>query len=98
MCLVIRFGFQCYLVVEMGVDVPITQVLFALTFTNVFNLLPVQTIGNLGTTELPFVWLLTRFGTSVKAATGTAFSLHILILLYCLPLGVYGFFKKPKEK
>ena len=48
MCLVIRFGFQCYLVVEMGVDVPITEVLFALAFTNVFNLLPVQTVGNFG--------------------------------------------------
>ena len=120
-CLVIRFGFQCYLVVEMevdvpitqvlfalktidtgiwircGVDVPITQVLFALAFTNVFNLLPIQTIGNFGTTEFPFVWLLKHFGTSVAVATVTGFSLHILILLYCLPLGLYGFFKKPKE-
>ena len=98
MCLVIRFGFQCYLVVEMGVEVPITQVLFALAFTNVFNLLPVQTIGNFGTTEFPFVWLLKHFGTSVEVATVTGFSLHILILLYCLPLGLYGFFRKPKEK
>ena len=96
-CLVIRFGFQCYLVVEMGVEVPITQVLFALAFTNVFNLLPVQTIGNFGTTEFPFVWLLKHFGTSVEVATVTGFSLHILILLYCIPLGLYGFFKKPKE-
>lgn len=97
MCLVIRFGFQCYLVIEMGVDVPITQVLFALAFTNVFNLLPVQTIGNFGTTEFPFVWLLKHFGTSVEIATVTGFSLHILILLYCVPLGLYGYFRKPKE-
>ena len=97
MCLVTRFGFQCYLVVEMGVNVPITEVLFALAFTNVFNLLPVQTVGNFGTTEFPFVWLLKHFGTSVEVATVTGFSLHILILFYCLPLGVYGFLKKPKE-
>ena len=97
MCLVIRFGFQCYLVVEMGVDVPITQVLFALAFTNVFNLLPIQTVGNFGTTEFPFVWLLKHFGTSTDVATVTGFSLHILILLYCLPLGLYGYFRKPKE-
>jgi hypothetical protein len=97
MCLAIRFGFQCYLVVEMGVDVPILHALFALTFTNVFNLLPVQTVGNFGTTEFPFVWLLEHFGTSVEVATVTGFSLHILILLYCLPLGLYGFFRKPKE-
>lgn len=98
LCLGIRFGFQCYLVVEMGVDVPITEVLFALAFTNVFNLLPVQTIGNFGTTEFPFIWLLTHFGTSVEVATVTGFSLHILILIYCLPLGVYGFLNKPKEQ
>ena len=98
MCLIIRFGFQCYLVTEMGIDVPIIEVLFALAFTNVFNLLPVQTIGNFGTTEFPFVWLLKHFGTSVEVATVTGFSLHILILLYCLPLGLYGFFRKPKEK
>ena len=98
LCLVIRFGFQCYLVVEMGVDVPIMQVLFALAFTNVFNLLPVQTVGNFGTTEFPFVWLLTHFGTSVETATVTGFSLHILILIYCLPLGMYGFLNRSKEQ
>ena len=97
-CLAIRFGFQCYLVTEMGVDIPMVEVLFALAFTNVFNLLPVQTIGNFGTTEFPFVWLLNHFGTSVETATVTGFSLHILILLYCLPLGVYGFFRKQKEQ
>ena len=98
LCLVIRFGFQCYLVTEMGVDIPMTEVLFALAFTNVFNLLPIQTVGNFGTTEFPFVWLLNHFGTSIEAAAVTGFSLHILILLYCLPLGASGFFTKPKEQ
>ena len=90
LCLIIRFGFQCYLVREMGIDIPMSEVLFALAFTNVFNLFPVQTVGNFGTTEFPFVWLLHHFGTSVAIATVAGFSLHILILLYCLPLGVYG--------
>ena len=103
LCLIIRFGFQCYLVIEMGVDIPMTEVLFALAFTNVFNLFPVQTVGNFGTTEFPFVWLLHHFGTSVEIATVTGFSLHILILFYCLPLGAYGaltnnkFSKKAEE-
>ena len=98
LCLIIRFGFQCYLVAEMGVGIPMTEVLFALAFTNVFNLLPVQTVGNFGTTEFPFVWLLKHFGTSIETATVTGFSLHILILLYCLPLGAAGFLMKPKEQ
>ena len=98
LCLVIRFGFQCHLVAEMGVEIPMTEVLFALAFTNVFNLLPVQTVGNFGTTEFPFVWLLNHFGTSIETATVTGFSLHILILLYCLPIGASGFLMKPKEQ
>ena len=98
LCLTIRFGFQCYLVVEMGVDIPLIEVLFALAFTNGFNLLPIQTVGNFGTTEFPFAWFLNYFGTSMDTATVTGFSLHILILLYCLPLGIYGYFRKPKEQ
>ena len=97
LCLTIRFGFQCYLVSEMGVGIPLTEVLFALAFTNGFNLLPIQTVGNFGTTEFPFAWFLNYFGTSMAIATVTGFSLHILILLYCLPLGGYGYLSKPKE-
>ncbi len=98
LCLTIRFGFQCYLVGEMGVEIPLMEVLFALAFTNGFNLLPIQTVGNFGTTEFPFAWFLNYFGTSLEIATVTGFSLHILILLYCLPLGLYGFLRKPKEQ
>ena len=98
LCLIIRFGFQCYLITEMGVDIPLTEVLFALAFTNGFNLLPIQTVGNFGTTEFPFAWFLMYFGTSKQVAITTGFSLHILILLYCLPLGIYGFLHKPKER
>lgn len=98
LCLAIRFGFQCYLVSEMGVGIPIIEVLFALSFTNGFNLLPIQTVGNFGTTEFPFAWLLNYFGTSMQIATITGFSLHILILLYCLPLGIFGYLSKTKEK
>ncbi|MCG9128732.1 flippase-like domain-containing protein [Candidatus Poribacteria bacterium] len=94
LCLLIRFGFQCYLVSEMGVDIPLSEVLFALAFTNGFNLLPIQSVGNFGTTEFPFAWLLHFFGTPLENATVTGFSLHILILLYCLPLGVYGVIMK----
>ena len=31
-CLIIRFGFQCYLVTKMSVNIPLTEVLFALAF------------------------------------------------------------------
>ena len=92
--LCLRFGFQCYLVREMGVAISVLPLLFGLAFTNVFNLLPIQSIGNFGTVELPFAWALTRFGTSEEVAIVSGFSLHLIILLYCLPLGVYGAMRK----
>ena len=98
LCLIIRFGFQCYLVAKMGVNIPLAEVLFALAFTNGFNLLPIQTVGNFGTTEFPFAWFLNYFNTPLETATITGFSLHILILLYCLPLGIYGFLCRGKEE
>ena len=86
----LRFGVQCYLMREMSVAVPIVSLLFALAFTNLFNLLPIQSVGNFGTIEAPFAWALMRFGIPMETALISAFSLHLIILLYALLLGVYG--------
>ena len=93
----IRFGFQCYLAREMGIDVSVVRLTFALAFTSIFNLLPVQSVGNFGTVEFPFAWVLMRFGTQKELAIVTGFSLHLIILLYCIPLGIYGLFKIPRH-
>lgn len=94
----IRFGFQIYLIVEMGVEVPIINLIFALVFTNIFNLLPIQSIGNFGTIEAPFSWALIHFGTTKEVALVTAFSLHIIILAYCLPIGLYGLISRRRTE
>lgn len=91
----VRFGFQCYLAREMGIDVSVVRLTFALAFTSIFNLLPVQSIGNFGTVEFPFAWVLMRFGTQKELAIVAGFSLHLIILLYCIPLGIYGLIRKP---
>ena len=93
----IRFGFQCYLAREMEIDVSVVRLTFALAFTSIFNLLPIQSIGNFGTVEFPFVAVLTLFGTPKGDAAVAGFSLHIIILLYCIPLGIYGLIKKPRH-
>lgn len=95
--LAIRFGFQCYLAREMGIDVSVVRLTFALAFTSIFNLLPVQSVGNFGTVEFPFAWVLMRFGTEKDLAIVAGFSLHLIILLYCIPLGIYGLIKKPRH-
>ena len=87
----VRFGFQCYLVGKMGIQVSVVSLVFALAFTHVFNLLPIQSIGNFGTVEAPFAWALVSFGASTESALVSGFSLHLIILLYCLPLGAYGY-------
>ena len=93
----IRFGFQCYLAREMGIDISVVRLTFALAFTSIFNLLPVQSIGNFGTVEFPFAWVLMRFGTQKELAIVAGFSLHLIILLYCIPLGIYGLIKKRRH-
>ena len=95
--LAIRFGFQCYLAREMGIDVSVVRLTFALAFTSIFNLLPVQSVGNFGTVEFPFAWVLMRFGTEKDLAIVAGFSLHLIILLYCIPLGIYGLIKKQRH-
>ncbi|MDE0301098.1 MAG: lysylphosphatidylglycerol synthase transmembrane domain-containing protein [Candidatus Poribacteria bacterium] len=94
----IRFGFQCYLAREMGIHISVISLIFALAFTSIFNLLPVQSIGNFGTVEFPFVAVLTLLGTEEKPAIVAGFSLHLIILLYCIPLGVYGLIKKTRHR
>ena len=94
----IRFGFQCYLAREMGIHISILSLIFALAFTSVFNLLPIQSVGNFGTVEFPFVWVLMRFATPKAIAIVAGFSLHLIILLYCIPLGIYGLIKKPHHR
>ena len=93
----IRFGFQCYLAREMGIDISLISMTFALAFTSIFNLLPVQSIGNFGTVEFPFAWALMRFGTPKEIAIVAGFSLHLIILFYCIPLGIYGLITKPRH-
>ena len=93
----IRFGFQCYLAREMGINISVISLTFALAFTSIFNLLPIQSIGNFGTVEFPFAWALMRFGTPKEIAIVAGFSLHLIILLYCIPLGIYGLIKKPRR-
>lgn len=92
----IRFGFQCYLAREMEINISVISLTFALAFTSIFNLLPIQSIGNFGTVEFPFAWVLMRFGTDKEPAIVAGFSLHLIILLYCIPLGIYGLIAKPR--
>ena len=85
-----RFGMQCYLVKAMGFNLSILEILFALAFTAFCNMFPVQGVASIGTIELPWAWALISLGASKDAAIVSGFSLHIIIILYCVILGLYG--------
>jgi uncharacterized membrane protein YbhN (UPF0104 family) len=86
---------QCYLVQAMKMDLGIIEIMFALSFTSFFNMFPIQTLGNFGTVEVPWILALTGLGVSGEYAIISGFSLHILTLFYSLLLGAYGAISKP---
>jgi hypothetical protein len=86
----LRFGMQCYLVKGMDLNLGILEILFALAFTAFCNMFPIQSIASFGTIELPWAWALISLSASKDAAIASGFSLHIIIILYSVALGLYG--------
>ncbi len=86
----VRFGFQVYLIQLMKTGLSISEIVFALSFTNLFNLLPIQSVGNLGTVEVPFTWALTICQVPSITALTIGLSLHLIILAYATLVGLIG--------
>ena len=86
--IVFRFGTQCYLVRSMGMDISIWKLNFALLFGAVFALLPIHGPAGFGTVEVPLVIILHLL--IVPNATTLAFSLHIIIIMFSIIMGLYG--------
>jgi len=84
----VRFGMQCYLVKAMNLNLDILDILFALAFTAFCNMLPIQSVASFGTIELPWTWALISLGASKDAAIASGFSLHIIIIMYSVALGL----------
>jgi len=86
----VRFGMQCYLVKAMGLNLGVLEILFALAFTAFCNMFPIQSVASLGTIELPWAWALISLSAPKDAAIASGFSLHIIIILYSVVLGLSG--------
>jgi len=87
----IRLVLQCYLVDVMEFGFGWLKVIFALTFTGFFNLIPIQSIAGLGTVEAPWSWALVSLGEEGGKAIASGFSLHGIIIGYSLICGGLGF-------
>lgn len=90
----LRFGMQCYLIKAMHLEIGIMPVIFALAFTGFCNMFPIQSIGSLGAVEAPWTLALIIFSIPKEEAIVSGFSLHIIILIYCAFMGLYGFVYK----
>lgn len=88
--LFVRFSFQVYLIHLMASDLSISEIIFALSFTNLCNLLPIQSVGNLGTIEVPFTWALINCHIPFETALTIGLSLHLIILTYATLVGLIG--------
>ncbi len=87
---VFRFATQCYLVRSMGLDISIWKLIFALLFSTLFSLLPIHGPAGFGTVEAPWVMILYFLNVSKEDAITSGFSLHIIIIIYAVVMGIYG--------
>jgi len=88
--IVFRFGTQCYLVRSMGIDIGIWKLNFALLFGALFALLPIHGPAGFGTVEAPWVMILLLLSVPRADATTSGFSLHIIIIMFSIIMGIYG--------
>jgi uncharacterized membrane protein YbhN (UPF0104 family) len=85
-----RLATQWYLVRAMGIGIGIWQVSFALLFGVLFSLLPIHGPAGFGTVEGPWVLTLSVLGVSLEDAITSGIGLHIIIIMYCVILGISG--------
>lgn len=88
--IVFRFGTQCYLVHSMGIDIGIWKLNFALLFGALFALLPIHGPAGFGTVEAPWVIILSLLSVPKEDAITSGFSLHIIIIMFAIVMGIYG--------
>lgn len=86
----LRFGTQWVIVRSMNLEINIWQFLFALLFGVLFSLLPIHGPAGFGTVEAPYVLALTYLNVPNRDAIISGFSLHIIIMLFCIVLGAFG--------
>jgi hypothetical protein len=85
-----RFTTQWYLVRSMEIGIGIWELSFALLFGVLFSLVPIHGPAGFGTVEAPWVLALLVLNVSKQDAITSGFGLHIVIIIYCTILGLYG--------
>lgn len=87
----LRFLSQWVIVYSMKLGIGIWEFSFALLFGTLLSLLPVHGPSGFGTVEAPWVLALLYLGVPKENAIVSGFALHILVVLFSIIIGVYGF-------
>jgi len=75
----------------MGLNLSIWLVILGSTFSVMSTLLPVQGLGGFGTHECVWTLAFMTLGLPKEVAIASGFGVHIILILYFLILGCYGF-------
>jgi glycosyltransferase 2 family protein len=67
------------------------QILFAVSFAVFSTVLPIQGIGGFGTMEGGWALGFISVGLTKEVAINTGFGFHLVLLLFCISLGIFGY-------
>jgi hypothetical protein len=85
-----RFSTQWYIVRSMKINIDIWKLSFALLFSVLFSLVPIHGPARFGTVEAPWVVSLALLNIPREDAITSGFGLHIIIIIYCMIMGIFG--------
>ncbi len=96
---ILMFIFAFVLITGLGLNVPLSIIIFGGALSILATLLPIQGLFNLGTLELGWIFPLVIFGVPKETAISISFSYHIITLLlttllFLVGLIIFYFFKK----
>lgn len=86
-----QYSMLCILANAMGITLTLWCMIFALTFVFFTTILPIQTIAGFGIIESGWALGFMVMGVSKNEAIATGFSIHIIMLIFTLVMGVLGF-------
>jgi glycosyltransferase 2 family protein len=76
---------------SMNIDLGLIPILFASSFAVFSTVLPVQGIGGFGTMEAGWALGFISVGVTKEIAISTGFGFHLIVLMYTLFLGIWGY-------
>lgn len=86
-----QYSMLCVLANAMGIALTLWCMIFAITFVFFTTILPIQTIGGFGIIESGWAFGFMVMGVSKNEAIASGFSIHIIMLIFALVIGVLGF-------